>query len=77
MTNLLIEDEGNFHRLVVLSRPLKSEAEPALLDEKTRYAADAGAQTLRTVGTPCLILDQDRMDRNVARLRERMERLLR
>ena len=46
-----------------------------MLDEKTRYAADAGVQTLRTVGTPCLILDQDRMDRNVARLRGRMERL--
>lgn len=41
----------------------------------TRYVADVGSQTLKDVGTPCLILDQDRMDRNVARLRGRLDRL--
>lgn len=41
----------------------------------TRYAADVGSQTLKDIGTPCLILDQDRMDRNVARLRGRLDRL--
>lgn len=33
---------------------------------------DASLQTLYTLQTPCLILDRDRMDRNVARLRERL-----
>lgn len=33
------------------------------------------AQNLKDVGTPCLVLDRDRMDRNVARLRERLDRL--
>ena len=32
-------------------------------------AADAIAQTLETVSTPTLILDRDRMDRNIARLK--------
>lgn len=41
----------------------------------TRYAADVGSPTLKDVGTPCLILDQDRMDSNVARLRGRLDRL--
>lgn len=40
-----------------------------------RYATDVGSQTLKNVGTPCLILDRDRMDRNVARLRGRLDRL--
>lgn len=31
--------------------------------------------SLTEVGTPCLLLDRDRMDRNVARLRERLDRL--
>lgn len=31
--------------------------------------------SLKEVGTPCLLLDRDRMDRNVARLRERLDRL--
>jgi len=41
----------------------------------TREDAHIAGQTLKTVGTPCLILDQDRMDRNVARLRARLDRL--
>jgi D-serine deaminase-like pyridoxal phosphate-dependent protein len=32
-------------------------------------------RNLETLGTPCLVLDRDRMDRNVARLRARLERL--
>lgn len=31
--------------------------------------------SLKDIGTPCLLLDRDRMDRNVARLRERLDRL--
>ncbi|MGW8203717.1 DSD1 family PLP-dependent enzyme [Sphingomonas bisphenolicum] len=46
-----------------------------MLDEMNRYATDVGSQTLKSVGTPCLILDRDRMDRNVARLRGRLDRL--
>lgn len=33
------------------------------------------APSLKDVGTPCLLLDRDRMDRNVHRLRERLDRL--
>ncbi|MCP1611098.1 D-serine deaminase-like pyridoxal phosphate-dependent protein [Azospirillum lipoferum] len=33
------------------------------------------AQSLKDIGTPCLLLDRDRMDRNVGRLRERLDRL--
>jgi D-serine deaminase-like pyridoxal phosphate-dependent protein len=36
---------------------------------------DASLQTLHTLQTPCLILDRDRMDRNVARLCERLSKL--
>ncbi len=31
--------------------------------------------SLKDVGTPCLVLDRDRMDRNVGRLRERLDRM--
>ena len=41
----------------------------------TRDHAGPVSQTLQNVGTPCLILDQDRMDRNVARLRARLDKL--
>lgn len=34
-----------------------------------------GATTLETLETPCLVLDVDRMDRNVARLRGRLDKL--
>lgn len=34
-----------------------------------------GATTLETLETPCLVLDVDRMDRNVARLRNRLDKL--
>ncbi|MBY6263662.1 DSD1 family PLP-dependent enzyme [Azospirillum sp. 412522] len=34
-----------------------------------------GHPSLQDIGTPCLILDRDRMDRNVGRLRERLDRL--
>lgn len=33
------------------------------------------APSLQDVGTPCLLLDRDRMDRNVGRLRDRLDRL--
>ena len=33
------------------------------------------AQSLKDIDTPCLLLDRDRMDRNVGRLRERLDRL--
>jgi len=33
------------------------------------------SHSLKDVGTPCLLLDRDRMDRNVSRLRERLDRL--
>jgi D-serine deaminase-like pyridoxal phosphate-dependent protein len=46
-----------------------------VLDEMTREDAHIAGQTLNNVGTPCLILDQDRMDRNVKRLRTRLEKL--
>ena len=41
----------------------------------TRGDTDAIRQTLQDVGTPCLILDGDRMDRNIARLRGRLDQL--
>ena len=41
----------------------------------TRDHAGTGSQTLQNVGTPCLIVDQDRVDRNVARLRARLDKL--
>jgi D-serine deaminase-like pyridoxal phosphate-dependent protein len=46
-----------------------------VLDEMTREDAHIAGQRLNNVGTPCLILDQDRMDRNVKRLRTRLEKL--
>ena len=40
------------------------------------FAASAiPAQTLRTLETPCLVLDAERMERNVSRLRARLDRL--
>src|SRR5688572_6240395 len=54
---------------------LPRETETALLQEIHREEADILGQTLQNVGTPCLILDQDRMDRNVARLRARLDQL--
>ncbi|CAO3409268.1 DSD1 family PLP-dependent enzyme [Azospirillum largimobile] len=33
------------------------------------------APSLQDIGTPCLLLDRDRMDRNVGRLRDRLDRL--
>lgn len=44
-----------------------------MLDELTRENADAAGLTLKEIGTPCLILDCDRLDRNVKRLRARLE----
>lgn len=44
-----------------------------MLDELTRENADAASLTLKEIGTPCLILDRDRLDRNVKRLRARLE----
>lgn len=46
-----------------------------MLDQMTRDAAEIADHSLETVGTPCLILDRDRMDRNVARLRGRLAAL--
>jgi len=37
--------------------------------------AEASATTLRELATPCLILDADRMERNIARLRARLDGL--
>ncbi|MEN2790926.1 DSD1 family PLP-dependent enzyme [Sphingomonas oligophenolica] len=37
-----------------------------------RTSAGAAAPTLRDLETPCLVLDADRMDRNIARLRGRL-----
>lgn len=37
--------------------------------------AETGAPTLRDLDTPCLVLDVERMDRNVARLRTRLDAL--
>ncbi|KAA0596148.1 DSD1 family PLP-dependent enzyme [Azospirillum lipoferum] len=44
-----------------------------MLDETMRSVSKA--QSLKDIGTPCLLLDRDRMDRNVGRLRERLDRL--
>lgn len=46
-----------------------------MLNEITRGEAEAIDQSLKYVGTPCLVLDQDRMERNVNRLRERLQKL--
>ncbi len=43
------------------------------LMERAQVAEDTA--TLEDLATPCLILDADRMDRNIARLRARLERL--
>ena len=40
--------------------------------ELYRPATDATAMTLNKLETPCLVLDADRMDRNIARLRGRL-----
>jgi len=40
-----------------------------------RNAPQSLSHSLKDVGTPCLLLDRDRMDRNVSRLRERLDRL--
>lgn len=45
-----------------------------LLDKLTVENADDNALTLKGVGTPCLILDRDRLDRNVNRLKARLDR---
>lgn len=41
----------------------------------TRDAVTWERPTLKNVGTPCLILDRDRMDRNIRRLRTRLDQL--
>ena len=46
-----------------------------MLDELTRKTAPVVGQTLENVVTPCLILDRNRMERNVARLRARLDAL--
>jgi D-serine deaminase-like pyridoxal phosphate-dependent protein len=46
-----------------------------LLDEMTRNAPESLSHSLKDIGTPCLLLDRDRMDRNISRLRERLDRL--
>src|SRR5207244_1069930 len=38
-----------------------------------RAALNAPVATLRELETPCLILDSERMDRNIARLRRRLD----
>src|SRR6266566_3058091 len=46
------------------------------MDETTmidRTVNNASVATLGELDTPCLILDADRMDRNIARLRERLD----
>lgn len=45
------------------------------LHEISPIETDSAPQTLEGVGTPCLVLDRDRLDRNVARLRTRLDRL--
>lgn len=47
----------------------------SLLQEMIQSDVDHADRSLKNVGTPCLVLDQDRMDRNVARLRARLEQL--
>ena len=47
----------------------------SLPHEMTRTKADHADRTLEDVGTPCLVLDRHRMDRNVARLRARLDKL--
>ena len=67
-----------YRNLPYSARPVRRlirEMEPALLHEMTRNDATGVSQTLNNVGTPCLILDKDRMDRNVARLRARLDKL--
>ena len=54
---------------------LNCETDLALLDEMIRNAPQSLSHSLKDVGTPCLLLDRDRMDRNVSRLRERLDRL--
>ncbi|SLK01095.1 D-serine deaminase, pyridoxal phosphate-dependent [Novosphingobium mathurense] len=46
-----------------------------MLEASPQVGADSSGHTLKDVGTPCLILDLDRMDRNVARLRSRLDTL--
>lgn len=43
-------------------------------DQTTQEDTRNASEGLNDVGTPCLILDRDRMDRNVNRLRERLAR---
>jgi D-serine deaminase-like pyridoxal phosphate-dependent protein len=46
------------------------------MDETTmidRTGNNASVATLAELETPCLILDADRMDRNIVRLRERLD----
>ena len=47
----------------------------SLPHEMTQTKADHAERTLDNVRTPCLVLDRDRMDRNVARLRARLDQL--
>jgi len=46
-----------------------------LPDKNILDRADQSAPTLQNLGTPCLVLDVDRVDRNVARLRSRLDAL--
>jgi len=45
------------------------------LPDLTHSDSDHPERRLETLATPCLILDRDRMDRNVARLRARLQQL--
>ena len=43
--------------------------------EPVQSRPETGATTLGNLDTPCLILDAERMERNIARLRTRLDRL--
>ena len=46
-----------------------------MLDEARTHEVSARTATLQSIETPCLILDSDRMERNVKRLKERLTNL--
>ena len=52
----------------------KQREDGALIEDASRHGFASASATLQSVETPCLVLDADRLDRNVRRLKERLAR---
>jgi len=52
----------------------KQREDGALIEDASRHGLASAGATLQSVETPCLVLDADRLDRNIRRLKDRLDR---